>query len=262
MLRSVKVSFLLIIAELLCGHCNGTASGPASQFCGTTNFYCPVDQMCKPRSERCTASNVCLQDSTGVEDKCDCRGDGKCAVYKGTSPISSSSSSKRSLQQRGIGVSCVGFLFKSRDHEFIDFKGFTYEFGESYGKQILDRNEPLTPYGYKYRRSSDIKSYTLVGYSSCTYEEANEYVNNFYSRYCLCTNNCQDFARGLKRWLVNDNCNRASSRVGRRETSADLSDYFAQISQVPGCRPSSGGTAQNPSFFLLEVMAAAVFLNL
>ena len=36
----------------------------ASQTCGTDNknFYCSVDETCKPRSQRCTKSDVCYDD--------------------------------------------------------------------------------------------------------------------------------------------------------------------------------------------------------
>ena len=231
MLRAATISFLLYV--LLIGLCNGSGSGTAPQKCGTANFYCPVDQMCKPRDQRCTGSSICL--NNGVEDKCDCRGDGKCAVYKGTSPMSSSSS------KRDIGFECLKFLYTSIEYTFIDFKGFTYEFGPSYGKQVLDRNEPPTPYGYKY--SDTIASYTRVGYSDCTYEDTMEFVNNFYDRYCTCSHNCQDFAQGLQDWLVTANCNRA------RAGTDDLSDYFAEISFHDCSEAGSGGTALIPSFF-------------
>ena len=256
MLRAVTISFVLLCTSL----CAGSGPGPASQKCGTTNFYCPVDQMCKPRDQRCTGSNICLNNA-GVEDKCECRADGKCAVYKGTSPLSSSSSSKRDLQ-----LACLKYFYTSTDHNFIDFKGFTYEFGSSYGKQVLDRNEPPSPYGYKYT-SSNTKSYTRVGYSDCTYEEAMVFVNDFYSRYCLCTHNCQDFARGLQRWLVTDNCNRVRSSIGRRQTNSeteDLSQYFAEIS-FHDCNETtteSGGSALIPSFVLsfLVIFATIILL--
>ena len=43
-----------------------------SQTCGTdnTNYYCPVDKLCKPRSQRCTHANVCNNPDTNTEDGC------------------------------------------------------------------------------------------------------------------------------------------------------------------------------------------------
>ena len=231
-------NILFLLAVFYRGQCSSSGPGPAPQLCGNNNFYCPVDQMCKPRNQRCTGSNICLEN--GVEDKCDCRAsDGKCPVYLGTSPVFDSIfSSKRDLQARisspTDASSCLKFLSDTPiEHQFIDFKGFTYEFGKSYLKQVLDRNEPLTPYGYKYRPGGpdEVTSYNHVGDSDCTYEEVMVFVNDFYNRYCACTHNCQDFAQGLQRWLVTDNCNRVRSRVGRRQTETeDLSKYFAQIS--------------------------------
>ncbi len=48
-----------------------SGAGTAPQTCGTNNinFYCPIDRMCKPRNQRCTGTNICV-DETAIEEGC------------------------------------------------------------------------------------------------------------------------------------------------------------------------------------------------
>ena len=116
-----------------------SSSGIAPQTCGAdnVNFYCPYDLMdrCKPRNQRCTGSNVCINPATMTEDECLETRPGEYRVQLGHAKLTDSSSSKkRSLRLK-------------LEHQFIiTFRGFTYEFGKSYGVQVLDIIDPM----YKY----------------------------------------------------------------------------------------------------------------
>lgn len=73
-------------------------SGPESQVCGDSGFYCKANNQCAPRSERCVGMGTCFNLSTGIEDNCDCNGSYEsCDVFLGRAKLSLSgfSSKKR-----------------------------------------------------------------------------------------------------------------------------------------------------------------------
>ena len=207
------------------------SAGTETQYCGNSRYYCKVSGQCMERSERCVGRGNCL--NLGIEEGCSCDGSyAHCNVYLGKTTLSLSSSSKKKRRNENT---CTGFLFGNAkiEHQFILYRGFVWEFGKSYLVQILDINDP----NYKYNRPSErkgIKSITLQGRSSCTYEQALPFLNNFELRYRLCTNNCQHFAKGLLTWLLND----CSYRGKRLTNETQLSEHFAMISHEP-CPTSS-----------------------
>ena len=112
--------FLLLIFGLsvLCHkHTKGSGSsgaGVAPQTCGiaSINFYCPVDHLCKPRGERCTGTDVCIDPETNREEMCfESSISGKYDVFLGHVKLGMFGS-KRDLQLK-------------REHQFITFRGFT-----------------------------------------------------------------------------------------------------------------------------------------
>ena len=62
---------------------------------------------------------------------------------------------------------------------------------------------PVTPTTNIYNRR-EITQSVYLGLSTCTYEQIVEYGNTWRD-YALCSHNCQDFARGLGRYLTG-NC--------------------------------------------------------
>ena len=171
-----------------------SSSSPEDQYCSNEKFYCPENDQCScqcyDRALRCISARVCL-DSNGNEAKCYGRF-GVYNYYKKKSPLSSlsSSSKKRSIED-----------FK---HWFVQYRGFVYEFGKSYGVQELDVNDPNYKYG-----SGKVKVVSeRMGRSSCTRDQIirfNEKWLEANPKYKLFTNNCQDFATKLLKELRN-NC--------------------------------------------------------
>ena len=215
------MSILYLYLCAIVGICS--SSGPEVQLCGNSAYYCTVNGQCLPRSDRCVERRNCIT-TNGIEEGCDCIGS-RCSIYLGTAPLPSSGSSSKKRNVGFLGYRCLGFLAGGgkAQHQFINYKGFTWEFGESYQVQILDINDP----DYKYRRQSEpVNSITQIGSSSCTYDQALAYANDFNRRYCLCTNNCQHFAQGLSKWLQDDCIYR-----GKRQINETLSEYFTEISQ-------------------------------
>ena len=114
------------------------------------------------------------------------------------------------------------------EHQFIEYRGFTYEFGESYGVQILDTADPL----YKYKNGKELNSNGIeyVGTSYCTWQDATKFVDGWNKKYRLLTHNCQHFADGLKEYLTTGVCNRPlSSYVKREDRDAELDEQINQI---------------------------------
>lgn len=147
--------------------------GYASQTCGTTRFFCPyggsqTDQ-CLSRDQRCLGdgSPACADPDTGEEPKCN-RGSsiGTFKVWVFRADISSSSSSSR---KRGLDLEL--------EHQGVNYRGFDYEFGETYpnGQELdtLDRQ-------YKYRNGREGYRLKLFeGTSTCGRTQAYNFMTNW-----------------------------------------------------------------------------------
>ena len=102
------------------------------------------------------------------------------------------------------------------EHRFVTFRGFTYEFGKSYGVQVLDIIDPM----YKYINGKGLNSGGIdkIGSSYCGWEDAyaNMVVEMWKSEeYGFSTNNCQHFAAAMSRILIHGPCNRIAASQGK-----------------------------------------------
>ena len=114
------------------------------------------------RSEsRCTGSNVCV-DYSGNEGNCfESSTPGMYNYFKKRSPLLSKGSSSK--KKRSLDLT----------HWFVEYRGFVYEFGKSYGSHELDVNDP----NYKYGPGREkVLSKKLVGSSRCTRDQVNSFV--------------------------------------------------------------------------------------
>ena len=143
------------------GSSGSSGAGVAPQTCGTNNseFYCPENGKCFARSQCCTNSDVCFK---AQEKYCNETADrnGAYDVFLGHVTLSRR---KRVLP--------------AFEHQFIMYRGFTYEFGGSYGVQILDIIDPK----YKYKNGALLNSKGIenVGFSYCTWSEATSFTTQW-----------------------------------------------------------------------------------
>lgn len=189
--------FFLGLLCLSCCNCNvytGNSSfgdGPAPQTC-PKGYYCPNGMACPckdcryPRSARCTPKQDCPR-----LDEC-YRQPGGCYLIRiGHAKLFNSSSNKTLLE-----------------HQFVIYRGFAYEFGKGYSTQVLDITDPK--YKYDGGRHLNSNGITNEGTSCCTYEEVMIFVKRWSMKYHdyhpLC-NNCQHFARCLRKYLKTSSCN-------------------------------------------------------
>ena len=190
-------------------------AGVAPQSCGFYRFYCQYSaELCLPETQRCTGSNVCNNPNTSAEELCneDPQNPGHYFVELAHANLGFSGSRKRSSFGQNLRL----------EHQFITYRGFTYEFGSSYGVQVLDIADPI----YKYAGGRDVKSTETVGSSSCTMGEAllfNQYWTND-EEYNLIANKCQNFARALQDTLLYGPC--AQSRQRGQVNNGDLRQYI------------------------------------
>ena len=151
-----------------------SGAGVADQTCDGTSkancrFYCPYDKKCKARFLRCIGANVCNNPATNKEEGChETSTFGKYKVLLGRADLS-----KRKR-------------FVRLEHQFIKYRGFAYEFGKSYGVQILDTADPK----YKYKDGANLNGLRVVGYSYCTWRDATKFANKWNKNYGLFRNNC------------------------------------------------------------------------
>ena len=152
-------------------------------------FYCPATLSCVSRTLRCTGDySAPLCERKTYQDCNYDSASGNFRVYRHSTPLASSSSSSRGLYD------CL-VRDNKLEHQFITYRGLMYEFG-SYGSRVQD---PLDPH-YEYK-TREIKDSEYLGPSTCTYEEVVEFTKTWVD-YSLCSHNCQDFARGLGKYLL------------------------------------------------------------
>jgi len=173
------VTLPLLVACILINHCyssdDGTPTpGPTPQRCGTDNtmYFCPLHESCFPRRERCTLASHCI-DRHDVENKCYKSEIEKAyTIYMGHAfPIAAGSSLS--------------------EHTFIQYRGFTYEFGPSYGVQILDVNDP--DYKYLNQRNITRNGIQNVGHSYCTWLDTTLFANRWHNdKHDIFTRNCEE----------------------------------------------------------------------
>lgn len=198
---------------------SSAGAGIANQTCYNMStdqhgFYCPADGMCKePREERCIGSDVCPQE-TGCQETAT---EGQYRVKLGRAKL-------------GILWFKRGFLdyFNLElEHQFVTYRGFTYEFGKSYGVQVLDISDPK----YKYRNGKDVKRINTAGESYCTYQDAQQLVNSWKSKkYSLLSTNCQHFADAMIEILTRTSCNQPPSTRSKRQNSEE--NFALEIHQI------------------------------
>ena len=125
----------------------GERCGDQKFYCGDQKFYCSTTDQCLDRSLRCTSSKVCV-DSSGNEANCfESNTPGMYKYFKKTAPLPLSGSSSKLKQLVSLWPT----------HWFVEYRGFVYEFGSSYGTHELDVNDPNYKYGpgeYRLRVSS------------------------------------------------------------------------------------------------------------
>jgi len=159
--------------------------------------------------------------------------------FKKKAPLPSSGSSSK--RKRSI----------LRKHWFVEYRGFVYEFGSSYGTHELDTNDP----NYKYGPGGEkIVSEELVGSNSCTRDQVNSFAKRWRdakSDYDLLTNNCQHFVKRLVEELGMNYRNR-----GRREA-----DDTESLKAPSDCLPSSSIRWKFQAMFV-PLISLAVLLNI
>jgi hypothetical protein len=114
-------------------------------------------------------------------------------------------------------------LFGVFEHRFLLYRGYAYEFGNSYPAQELDIADPI--YKYKNGRGLNSGGITNYVYSYCSYDDANMFVNGWKNKYNLIWRNCQNFVRGMKHYLKRSSCNRPSLK---RDASHNMTDVLTQ----------------------------------
>ena len=198
------------------GSCLFSNTPAEVQRCEDGSFFCPVDSECKARSLRCMTDSVCVN---GLSEENCYESDSSYDIYIGRSSLISK---KKQLEL---------------NHQFVDYRGFTYEFGCGYGVQILDLNDP----NYKYKNKE--VTYTQSGVSECTYDETLPFTKQWSLKYNILTNNCQHFAREFSKYLKNAQCG------SRKRQSTNLDEYAEEV--IDECTDCCESESESESSSLL-----------
>ena len=215
---------------------SGSYTTPRCQ--ASNGFYCPLTQSCISRDRRCTGDNS----APACEKKtynCDYDSfSGEFEVYRHSTPLASFGSSSRTNL-----LNCIG---RELAHQFITYRGLMYEFGD-YGSRVQD---PLDPnYEYNTRR---ITKTVYVGTSTCTYQEVTKFLR-IWVDYDLCSHNCQDFAKGLGKYLTDD-C--TSLRKRSPQSDDDFAQYIFGIAGDGNCTTTLS-TSGSPAATSLQFVSIA-----
>ena len=225
-MSSWYLGLLLACAIISAGDCAAPGKSSRSSSSGNTytapqcapdGFYCPATSDCLPRTERCTGK---IDNNVTANVRCKQKNYDKCYWLSGLKKFRARLwSTPLNIGPLGNVLSC---LSDKANHHFVTYRGLMYEFG-TYGTRIQD---PLDP-NYEYRspggRSSEyISSYV---WSTCTYDELERYLGSW-SKYKLCSRNCQHFASGLMKY-IKGGCKVPSNGRKRQEVSdLELARYI------------------------------------
>jgi hypothetical protein len=222
MAATIRLAFF--IALLYVCLFQGSGAQRADQTC-RNGYYCPLYGRCKyPRSSRCTPFQTCR----GLGG-CYKRHDGRYRIGVGHTTLTSSGLFKRWWWP---------FNNHRLEHQFLTYRGYTYEFGRKYSVQELD----IADHIYKYKNSRQLKRITTAGYSYCSYDEVKTFTNGWKKSYSVLRNNCQHFVNGLKKYLKDSSCNRRPSwkRDASNITDILIDEANTILSDV--CHCNSNGT--------------------
>jgi hypothetical protein len=222
--------------------------------CAPDGFYCIVTDNCLPRTDRCTQSDSSPQCLQKTYEHCEYNAaNDRFKVFKHSTPL---------LTSRGIvgdtieGLKCLYNYAKGElkvEHQFITYRGFLYEFG-TYGTRIQDPSGPN--YEYRTREASPPEE---VGDSSCTYDSVVNF-NRLWENYKLCSNNCQNYAKGLGQYLIGDCTMPTRKRNAARsdeERDRQMAEYIFKLAGDGTCSnftlplPNSAGVRLAPTLFTI-----------
>ena len=224
---------LFVVLLCLCSNWSvvygGTSGGTSNEtyrapICEASNgFYCPLTSSCISRDLRCTGGDSAPRCEQKTYNCSYDFGSGKFEVYRHSTPLQLAPLSRAAgLRPKGI-LDCLG---REVAHQFITYRGLMYEFG-SYGSRVQD---PLDP-NYEYKTREITKS-VYVGLSSCTHQEVVKYSRTW-DNYDLCSHNCQDFSRGLEKYLTSD-CVYYSQKKSLQAGTDDDDDFADYIFSLAG----------------------------
>ncbi len=235
MVVTIAVWITVLFCTYSCGIYAASTSGSTytEPVCAPDGFYCPTTTLtfsthkCLPREMRCAGASSAEECTRKTNS--DCKYDstsGKFEVCKHSTPLQNLPSKRNII---GNPVDCLG---RSREHQFITYRGLMFEFG-NYGAGVRARVQDPNDPKYEYRSGNrKIKNTLWVGQSRCSYEDVMKVVgvwNN--AKYQLCSNNCQDFAAGLANILTNDvDCNQLRAEMAK--SNDDLAKYIKQASNL------------------------------
>ena len=223
--------------------------------CAPDGFFCPTDGQqydcdtlsppypCEDREDRCTgeddAEPECKRKSF---DGCNYDSEkGVFRVCRHWTPLQSSG--RRRRESGSFSLACL-----KRRHEFITYRGLMYEFGK-YGEdgsggnvRVQDPNDPC----YEYNTRSSQYTCRKDGVSNCTYDQVKPYLSRWDPEYNLCINNCQHFAKGLEKFLIDGCPDLTQNGRGKRSEDAML-EYIISISTDENCTVYNQSDTPTPS---------------
>lgn len=235
-LENFIMSKLLVFTTYFIIFCNYLAAMDiAIQKCKGVGYWCNSSMECaKPKENRCTEKQSKDCKNTTIDDNClyvyNTPNSQKSGIKPGwfkfkkwRSPLSSSLFSSSRKRRSKVDV-------EKREHEFIQYRGFAYEFA-NVGHQQLDLNDP--DYKYDPAKWKKDELYEIdEGQSKCTYQEVQLFIANYkmvrgayvagvwcyltgWDWLCDKVNNCQTYARLMQRFL--QTCNPTVNKNDRKK---------------------------------------------
>ena len=221
---TMKLQLIVILTSIAAVYVLPVVAYP----CANTEYVCPPTRECRSRVQRCTHSDNCTYPNN--DDMClyNIFGKGAYAIRVGY-----------------INLDNRGYMPRSLVHRFVQYRGFTYEYGlDDFGIKTLDLADPK----YKYFHGFSSRTYKTVGYSYCNYEEVLKFASTWNDRkYNILFNNCIHFANVVVRFLTSNLCRGKKGKKFKRsllkrryavkkshiltETCANCTDHLFPVTQ-------------------------------
>lgn len=186
----VLVVFMMVVGNAARYPFDYTCAKKCYQCQCNDGFYCAGS--CLQRTEKCVSVNSSCFNSNSCGNVPNSQVRYK--VYVGWAKLRSPSLASKLDKYHNYHL----------QHMFIQYRGFTYELGKSYGYAELDIDDPY----YKYKLCDIPNGFKTIGDSSCTRNQVIQFVTRYISKhhgYNFLWNNCQHFGNALKNQLLS-NC--------------------------------------------------------
>jgi len=181
--------------------------------CNSVSYYCPSSRRCDDREVRCTSLETCNY-RDNASDNC-----ARNKIFPGAFDVK-------------LGHVRPNFWVPQPllHHNFIQYRGLTYEFGFGYEGQVLDVNDPFYKYGRISYWTFTKRGLEDVGVSYCDSNDIRFFME-FWGLlpFQKIRNKCVQFTKALELFLISGPCQDRADVKDRFEHNIKIQKHMSEV---------------------------------